>query len=95
MRIQHIHLDSLEQVGLRAGRHCPGAVVTSQYGFVIRREFHILKIREYLPCANDNVLGYPGQPRYLDGQRRPGTFVPRWNLVVPEFLLQRRWEEMG
>jgi predicted transcriptional regulator of viral defense system len=37
----------------------------------------------------------PGQPRYLDGRRRPGTFVPRWNLVVPEFLLQRQWEEMG
>ena len=35
----------------------------------------------------------PRQPRYLDGRRNSGTLLSRWNLVVPESLLERRWEE--
>lgn len=35
----------------------------------------------------------PAQPRYLDSRRVPGRLVPRWNLIVPAEVLERRWEE--
>jgi predicted transcriptional regulator of viral defense system len=35
----------------------------------------------------------PAQPRYLDVRRESGTLVSRWNLVVPDTVLHRRWEE--
>jgi predicted transcriptional regulator of viral defense system len=35
----------------------------------------------------------PTQPRYLDGTRQSGKLIQPWNLVVPENLLNRRWEE--
>ncbi len=35
----------------------------------------------------------PREPRYLDADRQSGKFLSRWNLVVPEYVLHRRWEE--
>ena len=35
----------------------------------------------------------PRQPRYLGPQREPGKLVAGWNLVVPEAVLERRWED--
>lgn len=35
----------------------------------------------------------PRQPRYLDSARTPGRLVQPWNLVVPERVLHRAWEE--
>jgi predicted transcriptional regulator of viral defense system len=37
----------------------------------------------------------PGEPRYLTPRRESGKLVSRWNLVVPEEVLERRWEEAG
>jgi predicted transcriptional regulator of viral defense system len=36
----------------------------------------------------------PKQPSYLDRRREPGKLVAGWNLVVPERLLARTWEEV-
>lgn len=35
----------------------------------------------------------PAQPRYLSARRESGKLVARWNLVVPEYVLERNWEE--
>lgn len=35
----------------------------------------------------------PAQPRYFDRARQPGRLVPGWNLIVPEHILHRGWEE--
>lgn len=36
----------------------------------------------------------PAQPRYLERNRQErGKLVPGWNLIVPERILQRAWEE--
>ena len=36
----------------------------------------------------------PRRPHYLDpGPRGPGRLVPDWNLVVPDDVLERSWEE--
>jgi predicted transcriptional regulator of viral defense system len=37
----------------------------------------------------------PGQPRYFDGARAAGRLINGWNLVVPDYVAQRRWEEEG
>jgi len=45
---------------------------------------HLKALREYAPA----------QPRYLDTHREPGRLVSTWNLVVPERVLERRWQEV-
>ena len=35
----------------------------------------------------------PSGPRYLDPRRESGKLVARWNLIVPERILLRAWEE--
>lgn len=35
----------------------------------------------------------PAQPRYLDSRRESGRLVSSWNLIVPEYVLTRAWEE--
>lgn len=37
----------------------------------------------------------PRQPRYLDASHTKGRLVTGWNLIVPEYVAQRRWEEEG
>ena len=37
----------------------------------------------------------PKQPRYLGGTRETGRLVSPWNLIVPEWILGRRWEEVA
>ncbi len=36
----------------------------------------------------------PKGPRYFDPKRQPGKLVTAWNLVVPERILSRAWEEV-
>lgn len=36
----------------------------------------------------------PSQPRYLDGRRKSGKLVRPWNLIVPEYVLNHRWEDV-
>lgn len=35
----------------------------------------------------------PAQPGYLDSTRQSGKLLKRWNLIVPDYVLNRRWEE--
>lgn len=37
----------------------------------------------------------PKQARYLDTSRDPGRLVHPWNLIVPEWVLDERWEEVA
>lgn len=36
----------------------------------------------------------PSQARYIDPKREPGRLVSGWNLVVPQRILSRSWEEV-
>jgi len=37
----------------------------------------------------------PVRPHYMDNKgRKGGRFMKRWNLVVPDEIVERRWEEM-
>lgn len=37
----------------------------------------------------------PAQARYLDARRESGKLVKGWNLIVPEWVLTRSWDEVG
>lgn len=37
----------------------------------------------------------PRQPHYMDRARRPARLVPEWNLMVPNDVLSRSWEEVS
>lgn len=37
----------------------------------------------------------PKDPRYLDASREPGRLVHRWNLIVPQRVLDQRWGEVA
>jgi len=37
----------------------------------------------------------PAQTAYFDPARLPGTLVAGWNLVVPEQIRRRSWQEVG
>lgn len=36
----------------------------------------------------------PRQARYLDSQREAGRLLEGWNLVVPERVIHRTWQEV-
>lgn len=62
-----------------------------------RAGFFIDQHRETLMAEDKHLNALrtlaPAQPRYFDTSRRPGKLVSAWNLVVPEYILHRRWEE--
>lgn len=69
------------------------AVTVAKVGFYLEQhreelmveEWHLDRLREHTPS----------QPMYLErGKREPGKLLARWNLVVPERVLNRTWAEI-
>ena len=67
------------------------ALTTARVGFFLEqhREEWMVEDR-HLAQLLKNV---PAQPRYLSPRREPGKLITRWNLIVPEYVLERQWEE--
>jgi len=69
------------------------AVTVARVGFFLEQHREQLMVEEHhLDELRPHV---PSQPRYLDGQRESGKLLAGWNLVVPERVLERSWEEVG
>jgi predicted transcriptional regulator of viral defense system len=66
---------------------------------VARVGFFLEQHREELMVEDKHIDALrahaPSQPRYLDGKREPGKLVPGWNLIVPERVLERSWQEVA
>jgi predicted transcriptional regulator of viral defense system len=69
------------------------AVTVAKVGFYLEQhreelmveDFHLDRLRERAPR----------RPLYLErGKREPGKLLSRWNLVVPERILNRSWAEV-
>jgi len=71
-------------------RKLGSAVAAARVGFFLDRHREALMIEDH-HLAELRELA-PKEPRYFDSKRRPGRFVPAWNLVVPEPILSRAWE---
>lgn len=68
------------------------AIAAARVGFFLEQHRDALMVED---THLDTLarLG-PNEPRYFDPGRRPGKLATRWNLVVPEMLLSRTWEEV-
>ncbi len=69
------------------------ALTVARVGFFLEQhreplmveDTHLERLRRYAPS----------QPRYLDNTREPGKLLSHWNLIVPERILHRTWEELA
>jgi len=66
------------------------AIAAARVGFFLDQHREPLMVEEKHLDEFRNLA--PAQPRYFDPGREPGKFVPAWNLVVPERVLNRNWE---
>lgn len=67
------------------------ALTAARVGFFLEQHRESLMVED--EHLDELERHRPREPRYLDSGRQPGKFLSRWNLVVPEYVLQRRWEE--
>lgn len=61
--------------------------------------FFLDQHREYLMVEEHNLgilrKNLPKQPHYMDrSNRKSGRFIPEWNLMVPEKVLERSWSKV-
>jgi len=63
-----------------------------EYAFKLESAVTVAKIGFYLDRLRERA---PRRPMYLErGKREPGKLLSRWNLVVPERILNRGWAEV-
>jgi len=87
--VEFFDLDAVIAYALKIG----SSLTVARVGFFLDQHRETLMVEDrHLDRLQARA---PRQPRYLDGTRKPGKLVTRWNLVVPEYVLQRRWEEAG
>ena len=69
------------------------ATTAAKVGFFLERNQETLMVDDYhLAALRDRR---PAQPHYMDPTRRqPGRLVREWNLVVPDDVLNRSWDEV-
>jgi predicted transcriptional regulator of viral defense system len=86
-QIEYVDLD-----GVLAYADALGSALTSaRVGFFLDQHRDALFVEErHLATLRKHA---PTQPRYLDATRTAGRLVKGWNLIVPERVLRRTWEE--
>ncbi|MBW2261118.1 MAG: transcriptional regulator, partial [Deltaproteobacteria bacterium] len=69
------------------------AVAVARVGFFLEQHRDQLMVEEHhLARLQEHA---PSHPMYLDrSKREPGRLLARWNLVVPEWVLNRTWAEV-
>lgn len=69
------------------------AVTVARVGFFLEQNRDQLMVEEHhLERFRKHA---PSNPMYLDrSKREPGKLITRWNLVVPEWVMKRRWAEV-
>lgn len=87
--VEFFDLDAVLDYALRLG----SALTVARVGFFLEQHRDALMVEDrHLEAFRQHV---PAQPRYLDTDREPGRLVAPWNLVVPEWVLERRWQEVS
>jgi len=68
------------------------ALTVARVGFFLERHRDQLMVEDHhLEMLRQRK---PAQPRYLQRDRRePGKLITSWNLIVPDWILTRSWEE--
>jgi len=87
--VEFFDLDAVIEYAFKLG----SAVTVAKVGFYLEQHREELMVEEY---HLDRLAGRaPRHPMYLErGKRESGRLLERWNLVVPERIVDRRWEEV-
>ncbi len=88
--IEFVDLDFVVEYTLRLG----SALTVARVGFFLEQHKDELLVEpRHLQALHARA---PAQPRYLERRnRKGGKLLPRWNLIVPEQVLTRSWEDVG
>ena len=85
--VEFFDLDAVTEYALRIG----SALTAARVGFFLEQHREALMVEDHhLDALRERA---PSQAGYLDPAREPGRLVPGWNLVVPEEVLNRSWQE--
>jgi predicted transcriptional regulator of viral defense system len=71
-------------------RNLGSAIVAARVGFFLEQHSEELMVESAHLEALEALV--PEQPRYFDSDRKPGRFLRRWNLIVPNEVISRSWE---
>jgi predicted transcriptional regulator of viral defense system len=87
--VEFFDLDAVTDYALKLG----SSLTVARLGFYLEQHRDSLMVESHhLDALRAHA---PAQPRYLDGKRASGRLVAGWNLVVPERVLERTWEEVA
>jgi len=87
--VEFFNLDAV----FKYARLMGSALTMARVGFFLEQHRDELMVEEsYLEKFGPYI---PAQPRYLDSSRESGRLLSRWNLVVPDYVLNRRWDEFS
>jgi predicted transcriptional regulator of viral defense system len=67
------------------------ALTAARVGFYLEQHSDSLMLEDKHLKPFEKLI--QAQPAYLDSERQSGKLVKRWNLIVPDYVLKRRWEE--
>ena len=74
-------------------KNMDSALTAARVGFFLEQNRERLMVSDHHLDALRTLA--PAQPRYFDARRESGKLVKGWNLIVPERVLDRSWEEVG
>ena len=86
--VEFFDLDAVIDYARKLG----SAVTAARVGFFLEQHREALMVED--GHLDKLAKLAPNEPRYFDPGRRPGRLVSQWNLVVPEEVLSRSWEEV-
>jgi len=87
--VEFFDVDAVTDYALKLG----SAVTVAKVGFFLEQHREELMLEEsHLALLQEHA---PSQPMYLErGRRESGKLLARWNLVVPERVVNRTWAEV-
>lgn len=87
--VEFFDLEAVTDYALKLG----SSLTVARLGFYLERHRDTLMVEErHLDVLRAHA---PAQPRYLDSSHESGRLVPGWNLIVPDRVLARTWEEVS
>lgn len=87
--VEYFDLDAVVGYALKLR----SALTTARVGFFLEQHREALSVEErHLHALREHA---PRQPSYLQRRREAGRLVKSWNLVVPEYVLNRAWGEVA
>lgn len=87
--VEFFDVDAVTEYALKLG----SAVTVAKVGFFLEQHREELMLEDrHLERLQEHA---PSRPMYLErSKREPGKLLGRWNLVVPERMLNRTWAEV-